>query len=249
MKKWQSDPAFQDAFSAYMSGAYAMRRLVAVGLGTMAFGMQDVLLEPYGGEILHLTVGETTRLTAALAAGGLIGFSLASYVLSRGSDPFRMAAYGAMAGAAGFAIVIVSAPLMAPLLFAFGVALIGFGGGLFAHGTLTATMNFAPKHQTGLALGAWGAVQATAAGLGVALGGVIRDVVRGGVTGDTTAGAAAAYNTVYLIEIALLIVTIVAMIPLLRHASTLSTQNQPGPLGRVRQLDLQTHVQTHMEQS
>ena len=29
-------------------------RLVAVGLGTSAFSMQDMLLEPYGGQILHL---------------------------------------------------------------------------------------------------------------------------------------------------------------------------------------------------
>ena len=38
-------------------------------------------------------------------------------------------------------------------------------------------MNRAPKEQTGLALGAWGAVQATAAGVAVALGGVLRDIV------------------------------------------------------------------------
>ena len=57
----------------------------------MAFSMEDVLLEPYGGQVLHLTVGATTRLTATLALGGLLGFGLASRVLSRGSDPFRMA--------------------------------------------------------------------------------------------------------------------------------------------------------------
>jgi hypothetical protein len=42
---------------------------VAIGLGTAAFSMQDVLLEPYGGQILRLTVAETTALTALLAAG------------------------------------------------------------------------------------------------------------------------------------------------------------------------------------
>ena len=80
----------------------AVRRLVAVGLGTMAFSMEDVLLEPYGGQILHLTVGETTKLTATLAIGGLFGFGLASRVLSRGFDPFRMASYGALVGIPAF---------------------------------------------------------------------------------------------------------------------------------------------------
>jgi BCD family chlorophyll transporter-like MFS transporter len=71
-----------------------------------------------------------------------------------------------------FLAVSAAAPLQLPWLFALGVLLIGFGGGLFSHGTLTATMNLAPPQQAGLALGAWGAVQATAAGLAVATGGI-----------------------------------------------------------------------------
>ena len=52
------------------------RIFVAVALGTAAFTMQDILLEPYGGEILHLTVGQTTVLTALFAVGTLGGFAL-----------------------------------------------------------------------------------------------------------------------------------------------------------------------------
>jgi hypothetical protein len=44
----------------------------------MAFSMQDVLLEPYGGQVLGMSVGATTKLTATLALGGLLGFGLAS---------------------------------------------------------------------------------------------------------------------------------------------------------------------------
>ncbi len=50
------------------------RLLLAVALGTAAFSMQDVLLEPYGGEILGLSVSATTTLTAIWALGALIGF-------------------------------------------------------------------------------------------------------------------------------------------------------------------------------
>jgi hypothetical protein len=35
----------------------ARRFLVAVGLGTAGFSMQDIILEPYGGQILGLSVG------------------------------------------------------------------------------------------------------------------------------------------------------------------------------------------------
>ena len=107
--------------------------------------------------------------------------------------------------------------------FAIGVLLIGFGGGLFSHGTLTATMNLAPRDQVGLALGAWGAVQATAAGVAMALGGVIRDVVTAWA-GPKSGGASLGYMAVYGLEIALLLGTLVAMGPLLRRRAARSAQ-------------------------
>jgi BCD family chlorophyll transporter-like MFS transporter len=99
-------------------------------------------------------------------------------------------------------------------MFGAGTLLIGFGAGLFAHGTLTATMNLAPPDQAGLALGAWGAVQASAAGVAIALGGIVRDVVANAIP-QGALGAAAGYDVVYITELALLLATIVAMTPLL----------------------------------
>ncbi len=141
--------SFRDSWSSFAQGDHATRRLVAVGLGTMAFSMEDILLEPYGGQILQLTVGATTKLTATLALGGLCGFAFASRVLGRGFDPFRMAIRGALVGVPAFLCVIAAAPSGSPALFALGTALIGFGGGLFGHGTLTATMNAAPRSSAG----------------------------------------------------------------------------------------------------
>ena len=204
--------SFRDAVDTFCRGDDALRRLLAIGLGTMAFSMEEVLLEPFGGEILGLSVGSTTALTASLAVGGLLGFTLASQVLSRGADPFRMASAGALLGIPAFFAVIFSASVQSQWLFGAGVMLIGFGAGLFGHGTLTATMNLAPKNQSGLALGAWGAVQATGAGVAIALGGVIRDVVAAYTTSLT------GYIAVYTIEIVLLIATIVAMAPLIRRS-------------------------------
>ena len=209
-------PEFRDSWASFIHGGHALRRLIAVGVGTMAFSMEDVLLEPYGGQVLHLTVGATTKLTATLALGAVAGFGLASRVLSRGADPFRMASSGALVGLPAFMAVVLAAPLHSPLFFGVGTLLIGFGGGLFSHGTLTATMNMAPKDQTGLALGAWGAVQATSAGLAIALGGILRDVIAGGFSPDGL-GPAAGYDFVYGLEMALLIVTLAAMFPLLRR--------------------------------
>ena len=213
----QHAASFRQAWVSFTHGGQAVRRLVAVGFGTMAFSMEDVLLEPYGGQVLHLTVGDTTKLTATLALGGLFGFGLASRVLSRGADPFRMACYGALVGIPAFAAVIIAAPLSSALLFGGGTFLIGFGAGLFGHGTLTATMNLAPPDQTGLALGAWGAVQASAAGLAIALGGILRDVVA--TWAQAGSGAALGYDCVYILEIVLLFATLVVMFPLMRRVA------------------------------
>jgi MFS transporter, BCD family, chlorophyll transporter len=209
--------SFSESWSIFCKGDHAIRRLLAVGLGTMAFTMEDILLEPYGGEILNMSVGATTSLTATLAIGGLLGFALASHVLGKGYDAFRMAMNGAFVGLPAFLAVILAAPLGSPTLFAFGILLIGFGSGLFGHGTLTATMRLAPKKQSGLALGAWGAVQATAAGTAIALGGVIRDLA------SPLAGAAGGYIVVYIIEIVLLLAAIVVMLPLIKSRFNLAT--------------------------
>jgi BCD family chlorophyll transporter-like MFS transporter len=201
---------FQQAWQTFCQGPNTLRRLLAVGLGTMAFTMEDVLLEPYGGEILNLSVSSTTLLTATLALGGLMGFAWASRVLSRGGDAYRMSGWGAWVGVPAFIAVIASGPLASPALFTLGIFLIGLGGGLFAHGTLTATMQLATPEQTGLAMGAWGSVQATAAGVGIALGGMIRDGVALG------SSSVMGYSTVYALEIVLLGLTLWAMGPLMR---------------------------------
>jgi len=203
---------FADAWSHFLDGKDAKRRLWVVGMGTMAFTMEDVLLEPYGGEILGLSVALTTTLTATLAVGGLAGFAWASKVLGRGADPFRMAGNGALLGIPAFIAVMSAAPMQSVELFAIGTFLIGAGGGMFGHGTLTATMNLAAPGQAGLALGAWGAVQATMAGVAMGLGGLIRDLVA--AQSSSTAG----YLAVYTVEILLLQATLVAMGPLLRRA-------------------------------
>jgi len=227
------DPGFREAIALYLSGNRAVPRLVAIGLGTMAFGMQDVLLEPYGGEVLGMTVSETTRLTASLAGGSLAGFALASRVLSRGADPFRMAVAGGLAGALGFAAVLAAAPAGSAALFIGGVMAVGFGAGLFGHGTLTATMNLAPKDQAGLALGAWGAVQATAAGVGVALGAPMRDLASASPGLVAALGQAAGYSLVFAVEIVLLLAALATMLPLLARAG-----GQDGARGYSRNISV-----------
>ena len=179
---------------------------MGIGVGSLAFTMSDVLLEPYGGQVLGLDVGTTTKLTAIFAGGSLVGFALASRILSRGGDPVVMSGVGALVGLPAFAMVIAAAPSQWQALFSLGVLMIGCGAGLFGHGTLTATMRTAPRGQVGMALGAWGAVQATAAGVGAAIGGVLRDLGQWITLSDAWSPVTNGYILVYALEMVLLAV-------------------------------------------
>ena len=223
---------FRSAWHSFADQGQTRRRLVATALGTAAFSMQDILLEPYGGKILQLPVSATTIMTAMLAIGGGAGLMLAARWLTRGADAHRVAAIGAIVGVFAFAAVILSAPMDSTGLFGFGVTLIGCGAGMFAHGTLTATMGLAKPQDRGLALGAWGAAQATAAGLAIALSGAINDLgtalATSGVLGEALVTPATGFAMVYAIEIVLLLATVVAIGPLVRSPRVAAQDGDSG---------------------
>jgi BCD family chlorophyll transporter-like MFS transporter len=217
----EEDQAFAVRWSDFTAVPRTRRLLIAVGLGAAGFGMQDILLEPYGGQVLGLSVGRTTGLTALSSMGTLIGLSMAAQGLALGRDAARLAAYGALAGIVAFALVVLSAPLHSVALLSLGTTGIGFGNGLFAVCTLTAAMALGEENGSGLALGVWGAVQATAAGLGILLSGVIRDGVgamaMAGNLGPGLVDPATGYSIVWHIEILLLFGSLIALGPLARR--------------------------------
>jgi MFS transporter, BCD family, chlorophyll transporter len=229
-------PSFSASWQAFSRHARARRFLTVVGLGSAAFSMQDVILEPYGGEILKLGVGATTTLTALMSLGALAAFAWSARRLAKGADPYRIAAIGALVGITAFSAVIFAEPLQSVNLFRVGVVLIGFGGGLFAVATLTAAMALESHGLHGLALGAWGAVQATCTGVATAAGGAIRDAVSGlatqGALGEALVSPATGYSFVYHVEMYLLFATLIAIGPLVRSPSASPAQAvSPGKFG------------------
>lgn len=226
---------FSRSWARLMAIPKIRRFLWTVGLGTVAFSMQDVVLEPFGGQVLGMDVGLTSSLTAMSAGGALLAFALSSRILAGGVDTIRLAARGALLGLPAFACVIFSAPLQAPWLFQLGAALIGFSGGLFSVGMLLTAMDLPERGLTGLVLGAWGAVQATAAGVSMALGGVLRDVVGGLATGGWLGSAlnspVTGYSFVFHLEIYLLFVVLIALGPLVRRRQAHAPSRPAQPLG------------------
>jgi BCD family chlorophyll transporter-like MFS transporter len=229
-----SEERFSLAWRKFTAPPQTRRLLATVGFGTAAFSMQDVLLEPYGGQILQMPVGATSLLTALSAGGALLAFWLSARGLRRGADPLRVAAIGALVGVFAFAAVVFAEPVGSPGLFRLGAVLIGFGGGLFSVGTLLAAMALS-KNDNGRALGAWGAVQATAAGLAIAGGGatanIIGDLATSGALGVALESPATGYLFVYHLEIALLFAALVAVGPLARLRARDAASAEESRLG------------------
>lgn len=224
-------PAFSSAWSDFMATQSAARWILVVFVGTLAFNMQDVLLEPYGGEVLGLSVGKTTWLTAAWSFGALLGLAFAARQLRGGMAPHRLMILGIWIGMIAFGAVILSALGHSMMLFFAGATLIGLGSGLFAVATLINAMNLPVLNDAGrgLALGAWGAAQATAAGCAIALGGTLRDWITslalGGKLGDSLATSATGYASVYITEIVALFITLLLLRPLVQQARCIASSS------------------------
>lgn len=216
-------PSLRAAWRALDSNRRPARLLAVLALGTAAFGMQDILLEPYGGQVFGLSVSGTTLLTAVMAAGTLGGFVLAARLLYRGIDAHALVALGLLCGIPAAAAIVFAGALGSPALFDAGTLAIGFAGGLFAVGTLVAAMALGGDLRNGLALGLWGAVQATAGGTAIAAGGALRDAVghlaASGTLGPALSDASAGYGMVYHVEIALLFTGLAVIGPMVRFPS------------------------------
>ena len=230
-------PAFAQAWADLIATGSALRLMVIVFVGTLAFNMQDVLLEPYGGEILGLSVGTTTWLSAAWSFGALIGLAYAARQLKQHQHPHRLMLQALFIGLLAFPMVIVATPLGSAGIFFLGAVCVGLGSGLFAVATLIAAMTLPVTQNTGrgLVLGVWGAAQATAAGSAIALGGILRDVfaqlANSGAFGPNWTGPSLGYIAVYQTEIILLILCLFIHAPLLRLPQSTTSNSDTGSEG------------------
>jgi BCD family chlorophyll transporter-like MFS transporter len=234
-------PLFLDAWYAFVDGGSAVRLLVATGVGMFALNLQDVLLEPYGGEVLKLSVSETTWLTGVYTLGSLLALGLSAPMLSRGWSSVKVSWAGLLSGLVGFVLIIVAAPSASRWVFQGGTFIVGMAEAFFAVGTLAFAMSLRDRTQHGIALGAWGAVYAFGEGTGLALSGVLRDwvahlVQSGRITGSL-ATPAFPYLAVYYLEIIGVVVTVLLMIPLLRR-----TAQETEAAGKASPLELAEYL-------
>lgn len=171
-------------------------------VGTLA---QDVFLEPYGGLVLGMDVGETTQLTVFWGLGLIAGMLLSGIFLIKWLGYMRVLRIGLIASMLVFIGIIVAGLGGNVALFRSLVLVMGLGTGLAGAGMLTIIINFTSYLRAGLLLGVWGVANQLGRAFGSLMGGGVVDIMQRVTDGD----AFISYAAVFAIEVGMLLVALV----------------------------------------
>jgi MFS transporter, BCD family, chlorophyll transporter len=149
-----------------------------LGLSMMFAFSQDLILEPFAGDVFGMEARHTTRFAAYWGSMSILG-TLAFLFLSR---RYKKLTNTVMSNI-GVTVLVVTFALFALSSFAGirglvtpGLILLGLGLGFWNVGTLGLMMDMSPFGRAGTFLGFWTLVVTMARGLGVSGGGILRDL-------------------------------------------------------------------------
>jgi BCD family chlorophyll transporter-like MFS transporter len=173
---------FRTALAEAWADPRARMFTVFVFLSMIAYFMQDLILEPYGGLVFGMSPGETTQLSGAQHGGAFLGM-LAVGVACTGLRVGALRAWvvgGCLASALALVAIAALGQTGTPLLTP-AVVLLGLGNGIFAVAAIGAMMQLAGADgggREGTRMGLWGAAQAMAGAFGAFLGAAAADALR-----------------------------------------------------------------------
>jgi BCD family chlorophyll transporter-like MFS transporter len=147
-------------------------------LSLFSFFMQDVILEPFGGEVFHLDAGQTARFNAYLGAGVILGMLLGGLRLIPRFGKPRITALGCWLMAVAFALLAAAGVTEQARLLPPAITLLGFSSGLFTVGGVAMMMDLTAAQHTGLFAGAWTLVRSVATGPASVTGGALVSFVQ-----------------------------------------------------------------------
>lgn len=206
----------RDLLRALTGNPTAQRFFFYLTLVLISIHAQDVLLEPFGGDVLGMPIAATARLTSIWGLGFFITM-LGGLWLVRRAGKKAAANLGALVAALGFALIIVSGLVgSVPLLWG-AVFVLGLGGGVMTVSNLSFMLDMTVAQAAGLYMGAWGVANFAGQALGNIASGLIRDVALR-LTGSQIVG----YSTVFALEI----VGLLAAVWLFRRISVSAFQEQ-----------------------
>ncbi len=183
------------AWGLLRSSQQACRFFVFLMMGILFLFLQQVVLEPYGGDVFGLDIRATTLFNAYQMVGVLSGMAFAGGWLARRIGNRPTAGIGLGIASLSFLLLATAGWLDEPCWLAPAILLMGLGMGLFNVGGLALMMGMAVNQLTGLYMGTWTLAQALGNGL-ASIGGGLLFTLGLRLLGDQTS----AYALVFLIE-------------------------------------------------
>ncbi|HEY5729193.1 MAG TPA: BCD family MFS transporter [Anaerolineales bacterium] len=187
-------------------------------IGTLA---QDTLLEPYGGLVLGMSVGDTTRLTMYWGLGVLASMLTSGLFLIKWLGHMRLMRTGIVVSIIVFIGLVVVGMMGNAGAFKSLVFVMGIGTGLAGAGMLSSVITFATPIRAGMLLGVFGVANMVGHALGNLMGGVIVDLMR-----FATGSALVAYSTLFGMEAVVLVVALYLSTKLDTNASQASKEER-----------------------
>jgi MFS transporter, BCD family, chlorophyll transporter len=194
-------PAEQLPFPALLREMWSDRRtrrfFLFLALGAMSAFAQDAVLEPFGGQVFGMPAGETTRFNAYWGVGVLFSL-IGTVVLTRrrqAHEQTTTTVIGLLLTALPLALLggvalAEARALLIPVLFLFGL-----GFGIYTVGAVSLLMAMTADRRAGAYLGLWTVAQLLFRGIGVFLGGFVRDLAY-----LASGSYSVAYASVFLLE-------------------------------------------------
>lgn len=139
---------------------------------------QDLILEPFGGQVFKMDANVTTRFTSYWASTAIAGTVIFLFLSRRykSLNNTVMSNIGVAFLVAAFAVFTLSAFAQIRPFVTIGLILLGVGLGIWNVGTTGLMMDMSPGGRAGTFLGFWTLVVTLARGGGVSAGGILRDV-------------------------------------------------------------------------
>ncbi len=183
------------AISIVISSKTSRRFAVFLLIGMFSYFMQDVILEPFGGEVFGLSAAETTRFNSYMGIGLLSSMLFGGMYLTPRIGKHRVTTLGCWIIAISFIGLAISGFSENGQVLNIIIGVLGLGAGFFTVGSVALMMDMTASRHIGLFVGAWTLVQAVAKGPAAILSGGFQQIFSslGLLPGQ-------AYGAVFLLE-------------------------------------------------
>jgi BCD family chlorophyll transporter-like MFS transporter len=150
---------------------------VFLSIATVSAWIQEVILEPFGAQVLNATLAQTTRYSSYWQSATALVLMVAAIVWRkrRGEDQVPIAQSGLGIMGVGMVLLAVVSLTAQASLIVLPLLIFGVGFGLYTFGGFQLLIVMTSDQAAGAYLGVWAVTILLSRGLGISLGSALRD--------------------------------------------------------------------------